>query len=188
MITLTVNETNLYQAHRIVMEHFEIGIPAPQLTTIEVPGRNGKLDMSEALTGYTTYHNREIEIVLGLTGAEQEIETKRLALMNLLSSKNCRLSFSHLSGYFEGRCTVTSISREPSHYTVTIQYDCFPYRYLAQGFHQERMLSHQPVTMSCLCLVMPVVPTIETTGNATIKHKTSTFTVQNTHFVYLRCK
>lgn len=112
MIELTVDGVNLYRNHRIVLENFKIGLPEPKLTTIDIPGRNGKLDMSEALTGYISYYNREVELVLGIIGDDATVENKRLTLMTLLAYKVCRLKFSHLQGYFEGRCRIVEITRE----------------------------------------------------------------------------
>lgn len=178
MIELTIDDVNLYRTHHIVLENFKIGIPEPQLTTVDVPGRNGKLDMSEALAGHLTYNNRMIELVFGIVGSEEVIEQKRLILLNLINKPQCKIKFSHLRGYFEGRCTVTDTSREHGHYTISMKCDCFPYRYLENEFSQTRTLSSTPTTLSCLCLMMPVVPKIETSANTTIKHKSSTFTVQ----------
>ena len=178
MIELTLDGVNLYRIHRIVLETFKIGIPEPQLTTVDVPGRNGKLDMSEALAGHLTYNNRIIELALGIVGSEEVMEQKRLTLFNLINKPLCKLKFSHLQGYFEGRCIVTDVSREHGHYTITMKCDCFPYRYLDSEFSQIRTLSSTLTAISCLCLMMPVVPKIETSSNATIKYKAATFTVQ----------
>ena len=178
MIELILDGVNLYRTHRIVVESFKIGIPEPQLTTVEVPGRNGKLDMSEALTGHLTYNNRSIEIILGIIGSEEVIEQKRLVLLNLVNKPKCKIKFSHIQGYFEGRCVVVDTSREHGHYTIKLNCDCFPYRYLDNEFSQTRTLNSTPTILSCLCLMMPVVPILETSSSATIKHKTSTFTVQ----------
>ncbi|MGT2768345.1 hypothetical protein ACVRY7_05620 [Streptococcus ictaluri] len=169
---------SLYQRHQIVLEEFHIGIPEPQLTLVEVPGRNGKLDMSEALTGYTTYHNRSIELVLGIVGDDATLEQKRQTLGYRFFNREVRLHFSHLNGYFKGRCVITDVTREHGHYAVKVQCDCYPYRFLDKEFHQERTLSSTSQSMLCLCMMMPSVPKIETTGNATIQFKGSTYTVQ----------
>ena len=36
-----------------------IGMPEPNTVLLEVPGRSGRLDLSEVLTGDVTYSNRE---------------------------------------------------------------------------------------------------------------------------------
>ena len=39
--------------------------PEVKAEYIEVPGRNGQIDLTEALTGYTVYNNRQIVLELG---------------------------------------------------------------------------------------------------------------------------
>lgn len=70
MIQVTLNYQNYYLQHRIVLEYFSIGMPEPKFIKVSVPGRDGDLDMSEALTGYTQYHNREIQLRFGIMGSE----------------------------------------------------------------------------------------------------------------------
>ena len=41
-----------------------ISVPEANTIILEVPGRNGNLDLSEALTGDVTYRNREIKLEL----------------------------------------------------------------------------------------------------------------------------
>ena len=41
-----------------------IGMPEPNTVLLEVPGRSGRLDLSEVLTGDVTYSNREIKLEL----------------------------------------------------------------------------------------------------------------------------
>lgn len=44
-----------------------ISVPEPNLTVLEIPGRNGRLDLSEALTGDITYGNRTIKLELAVS-------------------------------------------------------------------------------------------------------------------------
>ena len=48
-----------------------ISMPEPNTTLLAVPGRNGRLDLSEVLTGDVSYGNRELKLVLA---AETNIE------------------------------------------------------------------------------------------------------------------
>lgn len=62
MITVLFDETDLKLEYSMVLEEFDIGIPEPKLVTVDVPGRDGELDMSRALTGNIMYHNRIIQL------------------------------------------------------------------------------------------------------------------------------
>ena len=48
-----------------------ISMPEPNTTLLTVPGRNGRLDLSEVLTGDVSYGNRTLKLVLA---AETNIE------------------------------------------------------------------------------------------------------------------
>ena len=53
-----------------------IGMPEPNTVLLEVPGRSGRLDLSEVLTGDVTYSNREIKLELAAqTNSEKWGET-----------------------------------------------------------------------------------------------------------------
>lgn len=41
-----------------------ISMPEPNTTYLEIPGRNGRLDLSESLTGDVTFSNRTIKLQL----------------------------------------------------------------------------------------------------------------------------
>ena len=45
----------------MIMTAKDIPLPAPQTVTVEIPGRNGLLDLSESLTGEISYKNRTIK-------------------------------------------------------------------------------------------------------------------------------
>ena len=102
MITVQFNESNLYR-EGIVLEEFDIGMPEKKVNKISILGRNGELDMTKALTGYTHFSNRTIQLVLGLTGSEEKREDLRVLLFLSYYDKQIKLRFSHLEGYFLGR-------------------------------------------------------------------------------------
>ena len=53
-----------------------VGVPEPNTVLLEVPGRSGRLDLSEVLTGDVTYGNREIKLELAAqTNREKWVET-----------------------------------------------------------------------------------------------------------------
>ncbi|MCW6665316.1 hypothetical protein NHG32_06440 [Aerococcaceae bacterium NML191219] len=178
MIRITFNEVDVYATKRIVLEHFDITLPKPKLIKVSVPGRDGDLDMSEALTGYVNYHNREIKVQLGLTGSEVECEAKKQYLLNLVAGNEIKIRFSHLSGYFEGRCQSMQAVRSHRHYMVELVFDCQPYRLAESETTYTLSLTNTEQSLRCANDTMPVVPTIVTTGITTIKFKSKTYSVQ----------
>lgn len=178
MIQVTLNYQNYYLQHRIVLEDFSIGMPEPKFIKVSVPGRDGDLDMSEALTGYTQYHNREIQLQFGITGSEAECEVKKQVLVSAVSGKRVYVRFSHLEGYFVGRCKVETITRAHRHYTIQLTIDCQPYRLAETETSLYYNLYTSPREISVTNVGMPVSPTIRTTGKATVLYKGHRYTLE----------
>lgn len=178
MIQVTLNYQNYYLQHRIVLEDFSIGMPEPKFIKVSVPGRDGDLDMSEALTGYTQYHNREIQLRFGITGSEAECEIKKQVLVSAVSGKQVYVRFSHLEGYFVGRCKVETITRAHRHHTVQLTIDCQPYRLVESETSLYYSLYASPREITFINSGMPVAPTIRTTGNAIVVYKGNRYNLE----------
>lgn len=177
MKTITINGNNLYQTDKIVLEKVEIETPNAKITKVSIPGRNGDLDMSEALTGYVMYDNRTITVQLGIIGANQYVKTNQILMAYV--GNIVKLEFSHISGYFKGRCTVKSIEQEnDAHTTMVLVFDCEPFRYETEKTIKKATLNGQATTIGCPNLQMPVQPTITTTSQTTIRYKTQVLTVE----------
>lgn len=177
MKTLTLNNTNLYQTHHILLESFDIPMPEPKITKVSIPGRNGDLDMSEALTGYMAYDNRAIEVQLGIVGNNQN--QKKDEIIQLYGGKIVHLEFSHLDGYFKGRCIVKGVHQEnDAHTSLQLRFDCEPYRYETAVQTVKANLTTQMKSLTCQNFPMPTQPTAITTGNCTIQFKQRQYVYQ----------
>lgn len=169
MITVQFDDIDLKKRYSLTLEEFDIGIPEPKFVTVDVPGRNGELDMSLAITGNIMYHNRIIQLQFGITGSEKVCEGKRNTFMYEYQMKKVKLKFSHLTGYFVGVVMVEKVTRENQHYTLLVKVNCEPYRYMDEDFDQTITLSSNRVSMPFVNLAMPSPVTIRTTGNAVIE-------------------
>lgn len=176
MKTISMNGTNLYQTDHIILESVDIEMPQAKISKVSIPGRNGDLDMSEALTGYVMYENRTITVQLGIGGKDAYIKKNNI-LMNYVG-KIVQVSFSHISGYYNGRCTVKSIEIDNAlHTTVVLAFDCDPFRYEDAPMNKTVTLNGQSTSISCPNLQMPSQATVTTTSQATIRYGTQQITV-----------
>lgn len=176
MIDLVVGAIKIAERYQVVIERFEIGVPEPKLVKVSIPGRNGDLDMSDALTGYLNYGDREITVQIGITGDEARCEEKKNQVLERTVGKRVRVSFTHLDGYFIGRCTLKSITREIAHYTMTLSFICEPYRYDKSSTIIKVTLTDQYQEIVCKNSLMPVTPEIEVGETAMIIYGTTTQT------------
>ena len=145
----------------------------------DIPGRNGKLDYSEALTGFPTFENRTIKLELSVIDSDiAHCRTKINALKNYIHGVNLDVVFPDDSDfYYSGVWAVDEDRKNPSCIDVTLTCDAFPYRRRLKDTVITKTLSTSETTIKCNNLREPVVPTFETTGNATIKFGTLSKTV-----------
>ena len=138
-----------------------IGMPEPNTVLLEVPGRSGRLDLSEVLTGDITYRNRELKLELAAqTNRDHWVETC-FHIFNKLHGRVVHVTFDEDAGHFYvGRCSITQPKRVASAGTMVITIDAEPYRY-EHALHVETFSgSTSTVSGTVENLRMPVCPTV----------------------------
>lgn len=116
-------------------------ISAPEINSdyISVKGRNGVLDISEALTGSVTYKSRHIAVNLAGVDEDDDWDYNISELRNLFDGQIVKLIFDNDSAYYwYGRCQLIDFSREGSigRFTLDIPY-ADPYKYNVQAFNED---------------------------------------------------
>lgn len=111
-----------------------IGEPKQYTRYIEVPGRNGLLDLSETIAGRQVYTSREIKIVLA--GAKDKVtwSAAMSAFRNRINGKVCRIVFDDDKAYYWcgrveikdfssvlnlGKLTIDVPTADPYKYSIT---------------------------------------------------------------------
>ena len=89
-----------------------IGTPVQETFYLDVPGADGFLDYSEALTGRPIFKQRPIEITLGGKMDRRVWNSFISRIRILLHGKRVRIVFDDFPGYYwEGRAEVTEFDR-----------------------------------------------------------------------------
>lgn len=106
------------------------GSPEPVLVKTEIPGRNGVLDQSEAIAGYITYKEREVELLFTLMAdTEEEYASKIGAVRNALHGKKRKVILSSDPDfYYETRSLVEEAPESSTFSEVTITGTAYPYK------------------------------------------------------------
>lgn len=114
----------------ITMTNKVINLPEARLNTIDVPGRDGILDLTAAI-GHTRYKNRTL--VFNFVFADVINITHERMLQKLASYIHGKqmniIEDDDPIHYYMGRCAVSSISAEPYITKFNITCSCDPYRY-----------------------------------------------------------
>ena len=89
-----------------------IGDPEMETTYIEVPGRNGMIDASEAISGRRIYKKRALSFELGAVRARTSWDGVISALRNNVHGRVCRLTLDNDQNYFwKGRVYINGFDR-----------------------------------------------------------------------------
>lgn len=107
-----------------------INPPEVKTSYVEIPGANGKLDLTESLNDYITYGNRtgsmEFIVITGYMSWEQTYAM----IVNRIHGKKVRLYLDDDKGWFyTGRISVNEWKSDKSYSTITFDYDLYPYKH-----------------------------------------------------------
>ena len=142
-----------------------IGMPEPNTVLLEVPGRSGRLDLSEVLTGDVTYSNREIKLELAAqTNRDRWMETC-FHIFNKYHGRVVHVTFDEDPVHFYvGRCSITSPKRVATAGTMVITIDAEPYRYESEVYEVTLTGATNTLSGTVENLRMPAVPKVTVPG------------------------
>ena len=105
--TLTLDNYDALDQWGFFIVTKSVGAPEPKFYTVDLPGGDGKIDLTEALGGIS-YDNREIEVKLRAIG-EQNQWTKIFSdVLQAIHGRRMKIIFSDDAGYYyQGRINVT---------------------------------------------------------------------------------
>ena len=106
---LIVNGVDLAVRYNMVLlDGYTLSPPEPKTTTVEVPGRDGYIDLTESLTGDVTYSNRSMTFTFLIVDLEQ-FEVVKTQISNALHGRKFNFEMTMDPGYtYTGRFKITS--------------------------------------------------------------------------------
>lgn len=128
----TINDKHTFYDYGLYVTNTNpVSPPKPRTQSIIIPGRNGNLDITEALSGYTIYENRIITLKMGGKKKPELWSGFMSTFLNEIHGKKVKLVFDEEQEYYYvGRATVNSDYERTggiARFTVTI--DAEPYKY-----------------------------------------------------------
>ena len=142
-----------------------IGMPEPNTVLLEVPGRSGRLDLSEVLTGDVTYSNREIKLELAAQMNRDRWTETCFHIFNKFHGRVVHVSFDEDPVHFYvGRCSITSPKRVATAGTMVITIDAEPYRYESEVYEVTLTGAANTLSGTVENLRMPAVPKVTVPG------------------------
>lgn len=144
----------------------DVGVPEIQTYKVDVPGRNGTLDLSEFLTGDIRYSNRTLKFSFYMKGKQEQLLNSINEMMMFHGQKVKIILDDCLNYYFIGRATITY--NDYKHYIeFEMSVDAEPFR-----IAKEKSSFSFKISSSKECLILnngiAIIPTVITTAEVAI--------------------
>lgn len=115
-----------------LMEFPLIAIPKVKSEFVEIPFGDGSIDVSDVLTGYPTFENREFTLIFSLTWNHQENQLYLSKIQNELIGKKVKMTLENDPSYYLNT-RIISGNIEHSEYNnhIFLEFECVsdPYKY-----------------------------------------------------------
>ncbi len=148
----------------LIVAPYTIPMPEPQTSFVEIPGRDGALDLSEAF-GTVRYADRIIPLTLYARAPFDSLISSFAAdahgrRMNVIFDRDPTY-------YYNARITVEDVERHAGYCELSVECRAKPYKLE----HFETMITILPTISATVTLTntrMPVVPTITVSAEMTL--------------------
>ena len=113
----------------LVLAPFVLPPAKPKTDYIDVPGRDGSIDATEA-TGKVTYKDREFSFTFTVFPEDTlTFEERQTVVSNALNGKRCKITLDKDPDYYlEGRCTVEKHFANKKLRQIVVGVRCAPYK------------------------------------------------------------
>lgn len=201
MTGIKIDKYHTWKDWGLYLQKISMDLPLRKEHTISVPGMNGKLDLSEALTdGETRYENRILTFSFEFAdGGYEEMLTKVSIISNAINGKRLRVILDEDPQFFyEGAVQVRAdkINSMVSSLDITVDADPYKYDVLSStdawlwdsfNFQTGIIFSLKDISIDNSTILIPgideanAVPIIivkEVTGQMTLVHKDRTYSLK----------
>ena len=174
--------------------------PQVKTNTVEIPGGDGALDLTEALAGRPLYQNRTGSFTFYVQNGYKDWTALYSEIMAYLHGQYMRAVLEDDPAYFyEGRFSVNEWTSDKDYSSIVINYDVGPYKkntnstgtnWLWDTFNFETGIirnykdlpidntSEDPFVISCYSEEMEVIPTITVTADGmSVRFKDETYSL-----------
>lgn len=160
----------------LILAQKTIGTPSPKTETIDIPGGDGVLDLTDFF-GEVRYNNRPLEFEFSTIIPQSEFMTLFSKVQNALHGQKMRIVLDDdPDWYYTGRITVSEWKADKNIGKLTIDCDCEPYKSkLENTVVQVDVNGEKTVILTNSKKI--VVPTITITGEVQLTFGTNFYTL-----------
>lgn len=126
---VTFGTKHSYRDFELILSSKEIGLPEPKTQTVSVFGRDGDIDLTDALGDCVTFENRKLTFTFSVLDGARNWPMVLSEISNYLHGQKMRIILDVDKGfYYWGRCKVNSYKSNKTLGIVVIECDVEPYK------------------------------------------------------------
>ena len=173
MIGVKFGTKHSFRDFGLILTSKTVSFPKPKTESVTIPGADGQLDLSTALTdGDVKYDNRSLTFKFSVINPQKNWETVKSTLANYLHGQKMNVILDVDKGfYYVGRCTLDSWSESKKLGTLTVKVDAEPYKYSVLESTDDDITVSGTKVVTVRSMRMKVVPTITVSANMDVRFK-----------------
>jgi phage-related protein len=126
---VTFGTKHSYKDFGLILSSKDISLPKAKTKTVEIPGADGVIDLTEILTDDVKYENRTLSFTFTVIDPMASWSAVLSTVTNYLHGKKMRIYMDwDRNYYYEGRCSVNQFKSSKRTATIVIDCDCDPYK------------------------------------------------------------
>lgn len=130
MLGVKIGEIHTYEDWGLILSSKVISPPVPQTKYVDVPLRDGSLDLTEALTDDVRYKDRKITLTFSVIDPVNTWASKMSMIQNYLQGQRLQIIFDDdVAFYYVGRVSVNKWTSNKNIGTIVIECTAEPFKY-----------------------------------------------------------
>lgn len=126
---ITFGTRHSYNDFGMILTSKDISLPEPKLEKVDVLGRDGELDLTDAITDVVKYKNRKLSFEFTIVGSQRRFLKVLEDVSNYLHGSKIRVILDDDPAYYYfGRCMVNKFQTNKRTSTIVIDVDAEPYK------------------------------------------------------------
>lgn len=176
-------EYHTAQDWNLIMNEKIVSPPVPKTNYVSVPGRDGDLDLTEALSGEVNYQDRKASYTFLLTDGTHADRVELISqIIGVLHGQRVQIidTDDYPDYYMNGRLTVTDVSNSNAYGVLKIEAVCQPWRY---AINQKTKTVTVTASDGTVTVTMSnggyktIAPTLTVTGSITLTYGSTSTTL-----------
>lgn len=168
-----------YYDLNLILAPFTPAPAEPKLNFLEIPGRDGHLDLTEA-NGEVKYNSREFVFIFTVAPGDTLTFDERVsAVSNALNGLRCKITLDRdPDHYWQGRCVLSEYDQDKNIGQIEVTATVDPYKLKQNVTEVSVALSAEEQIVVLANGRMTVVPTIECTEEAVVTFGDAVYTLE----------